>query len=101
MKGSPTGRAGAVGRLRGDFISKFLSVTLSRATSPKVEGFVFVNGMTLPYGLPLFLCGVVDEESPSMHNVRSSPVGTGILNGPFPTEFRRTTPLRTHSLGSF
>jgi len=31
-----------------------------------------------------------------MHNVRSSPVGTGILNGPFPTEFRRT-PLCAHT----
>ena len=38
----------------------------------------------------------VDEESPSMYNVRSNPVGTGILNGPFPTEFHRT-PLCAHT----
>ena len=31
-----------------------------------------------------------------MHSVRPSPVGTGILNGPFSTEFHRT-PLCAHT----
>ena len=62
MKGSPFGRAGATGvplseqsrafgvpvrRLRGKFLKKALSVTLSRATSPKGEASILVNLMTL------------------------------------------------------